>query len=1286
MDEAVAVLRRAIELSPDYGEAHNNLGIALQAQGMRDDAVASYRRALELRPDTPEILNNLGTALQEQARMDEAVACYRRAIEVNPAYGEAHNSLGAALQEQGRPEEAADCYRRAIALKPDHTGALNNLGTALQEQGLLDEAASACRRAIDLNPNFEEAHNSLGTTLVEQGQLDEAVTCYRRALALNPNYADAHCNLAMALLARGNLAEGWAENEWRWKTPQMAASYRDFGLPRWRGEAAEGKTLLVHGEQGFGDNLQFCRYAPLAAARGLRVVLEVSRPLVRLMRGLPDIAQVVTHGEALPPFDLHCPMLSLPLALGTDRIEQIPNVVPYLHADPAQVAAWRTRLAAMDDRGVRVGIVWAGNPREHMPSGSAVDRRRSIGPGPLAPLFDVPGVHFISLQKGGPAAPAAYRLTDFMAEMDDFADTAALVANLDLVISVDTSVAHLSAALGRPVWLLDRFDSDWRWLVGRADSPWYPTLLVFRQPGPGDWRDVVEAIRVELAALVSRRGEAGAPAGADPPPVGAELHPVGAETPPVGAEPRRFVVPREGAPSTALPAAPLRSAVGAPSRAMMGDGVAVLFASATREHQAGRLAEAEARYRDVLALDPDHADSLHLLGVVCGQTGRHALAVDYISRAVALQPREAAFRTNLGVALRQQQRLDEAALAFRAALELNPGDAEVHINLGIALKGLWRLEESAACLRTAIALRPDSPRAHNSLGNTLREQGMLDEAAACYRRALDLQPDYQDARDSFGDLMQQGRQNQGEQYQGEQYQGVQYRGAQDQGRQDQGRQDQGRQDQGQKDQGQKDQEPGEDAAAGVRAAPEPNPGDPVVADNWAGTMADAPPTRPEPADRLAVLRLEAALRPDDPQAQFDLGVALKEQGQIEAAVGCYRRALALQPDYPGAHNNLGNALRGLGRLDEAVASLRAAVALQPDYAEAHNNLGIAWQRQGRLDAAIDCYRRSLALNPDIPEVHNNLAMALLARGDLAAGWAEYEWRWKTRQLAAGWRDFARPQWAGEPADGRTLLIHAEQGFGDTLQFCRYAPLAAARGLRVVLEVQPPLVRLLRGLPGIDRVVAHGEALPDFDLHCPMLSLPLAFGTTLGSIPADVPYLHADAAQAAAWGTRVAAAGEGVRIGLAWAGNPSEQTPAGGALDRRRSIDPGRLAPFFAVPGLRFFSLQKDGPAAPADFALTDVMPEMGDFADTAALVANLDLVVSVDTAVAHLAAALGKPVWLLDRFDPDWRWLFGRRDSPWYPTLRIYRQPRPGDWDSVLADVARDLRGMGEGREHSPPC
>jgi len=273
--------------------------------------------------------------------------------------------------------------------------------------------------------------------------------------------------------------------------------------------------------------------------------------------------------------------------------------------------------------------------------------------------------------------------------------------------------------------------------------------------------------------------------------------------------------------------------------------------------------------------------------------------------------------------------------------------------------------------------------------------------------------------------------------------------------------------------------------------------------------------------------------------------------------------------------------------------------------------------------------------------------------------------------------FARPQWRGE-ATRKTLLIHAEQGIGDTLQFCRYAMLAAGRGLRVTMEVQTPLVRLLRGLPGVDLVRGCGDELPAFDLHCPMLSLPFALGTTMATVPSATCYLHADAALAAAWQARLAAmANQCLRIGLVWAGNPDAV-----AIDHLRSLAPDRLAPLFALSGLHFFSLQKGGPAAPGDFPLTDFMDEMADFADTAALIANLDLVISVDTAVAHLAAALGKPVWLLDRFYPCWRWLTGRRDSPWYPSLRIYRQPSSGDWDSVLAEVARDLRGLALFRPH----
>ena len=361
----------------------------------------------------------------------------------------------------------------------------------------------------------------------------------------------------------------------------------------------------------------------------------------------------------------------------------------------------------------------------------------------------------------------------------------------------------------------------------------------------------------------------------------------------------------------------------------------------------------------------------------------------------------------------------------------------------------------------------------------------------------------------------------------------------------------------------------------------------------------------------------------------------------------------------------------MGRHDLAAASLHEAIAINPGSAPYHAALGNALRELGLLDEAIASYRKAIAMTPELIDAHYNLATTLLLQGDMRAGWAAFEWRWKTEYLSMVQWPFTQPQWAGEPARGRTLLIHAEQGLGDSLQFCRYATLAARRGLRVILEVQAPLVRLLRNLPGVERVMARGEALPDFDLHCPMMSLPLAFATTVETIPRSAAYLRADPAQVEAWRMRLdGMAQRGPRIGLVWAGSATL------TIDLRRSINPEKLAPLVRLPGLHFVSLQKVGPAAPADFRLTDFMEEMNDFADTAALIANLDLVISVDTAVTHLAAALGKPVWMLDRFDHCWRWLTGRRDSPWYPTLRLYRQPQRGDWDSVLADVVRDLKAL----------
>jgi hypothetical protein len=359
---------------------------------------------------------------------------------------------------------------------------------------------------LRLDPHYLDALGNLGRVLSTVDRFEEADASYSALLQLRPDQVEAHANRAMARLRAGRLAEGWEEFEWRWKTWYMGPRARDLPRSLWNGEALGDRVILLHAEQGLGDTLQFCRYAPLVA-RGARVILEVQPPLHRLLSRLPGIDQVLARGQELPPFDLQCPLMSLPRAFGT-TLESIPAETPYLTADPAEVDTWRERIGALP--GLRVGLVWAGSQRKEEPELALVDARRSIALATLAPLARVPGVSFVSLQKGPPAAqaahpPAGMMLTDFTAELHDMAATAALIMTLDLVISVDTAVAHLAGGLGKPVWLLNRFDSCWRWLANRDDSPWYPTLRQFRQTTPGDWSSVVERVREELQRLGAQR-------------------------------------------------------------------------------------------------------------------------------------------------------------------------------------------------------------------------------------------------------------------------------------------------------------------------------------------------------------------------------------------------------------------------------------------------------------------------------------------------------------------------------------------------------------------------------------------------------------------------------------------------------------------------------------------------------------------------------------------------------------------------------------------------------------
>jgi len=420
------------------------------------------------------------------------------------------------------------------------------------------------------------------------------------------------------------------------------------------------------------------------------------------------------------------------------------------------------------------------------------------------------------------------------------------------------------------------------------------------------------------------------------------------------------------------------------------------------------------------------------------------------------------------------------------------------------------------------------------------------------------------------------------------------------------------------------------------------------------------------------LRQAIRLKPDLFEAHTNLGVLLGNQAKPEEAIAAFAEAIRLRPDVAELHVNLSNALRENWMMDQAIAAAQKAIALKPTLPEAQLCLGTAAACVGRFDRAIDAYRNAIRLRPDFPAAHLDLALAELVTGNLDRGWPEYEWR---RQCPAALppRQFAQATWKGQPLDGKTILLHAEQGFGDAIHFIRYAPLVAARGGRIVLECQPALVRLFGNFPGVGQIVTPGQPLPAFDYQCPLPSLPGVFRTTIATIPATIPYLAADAEAADSWRRRMKPSGEFLHVGLAWAGKADNRN------DRNRSIPLERFSPLSAAGGVRFHSLQTAPPPAAggenlsSGIALSDWSALLTDFAETAALIENLDLVISVDTAVAHLAGAMGKAVWLLVPFPPDWRWLLDREDSPWYPTIRLFRRETAGDWDGVIRRVAAEL-------------
>lgn len=962
-------------------------------------------------------------------------------------------------------EEALDKAHQAVSVAPSNPHCLNARGMIFGALGREQEALADFDSAVSIRPDFADAINNRGAVYARCGRFEQALACYEHSLSLAPHQIYVRYNCSTARLALGDWLRGFREFESRWDLfPHEALRFKRLA-PQWLGDRSiAGKTLLLHHEQGFGDTLQFSRYAPLVAQLGARVIVAVPGPLRALMTTLPGTPQIVTEREAIPAHDYSCGLMSLPLAFRTTP-DTVPVCTPYLRADPGRAEAWRVRLG--ESPMPRIGLVWTG--RRYPPINHPRDMALEI----LRPLLSVQA-HFVALQ---PELSVAERellskLPNVSLQgegLKDFADTAALVENLDLVICVDTAVAHLAGALGKPVWVMNRFASCWRWLQRRLDSPWYPTLRLFRQRSLGDWtpvvREVREAAEEFVATLQSDRK-------------------------------RDLNASRSNALCTQAE-------------------VITALNAALADHRAGHVASAVEAYRSILQVHPEVPEVQHYLGVALAQTGRNGEAVTFLSAALKSQPPNATLHTHYGNVLADLGQHEAALESYDRAIALDKESADAHYNRASAVAALGRLQEAVEDYQRAISLNPDYVKAYNNLGNMFLELGRPVEAEQSYQEAIRCEPTY--------------------------------------------------------------------------------------VDGWV---------------------------------------------------------------------NCANAQRRLHRYEDALASSERAISLAPTCALAHVSQGAALACLGRCEQALVSQTCALDLQPELADALWNKAIAHLSRGELRAGWSLYEARWRVKSL--GLKQYYPTQcpWLGrEPLEGKRILLHAEQGYGDTLQFCRYATLVARLGAHVLLGVPSALRALMGSLEGVAEVISQGD-LPSVDYHSPLLSMPLAFGTDLSNIPTRVPYLSADVGRRKRWRERLGGDGQ-LHVGLAWSGRPSHSN------DANRSIALETLRPL-ARGDIRFVSLQKE--VRPVDQSMLEQWPEiqrigeeLTDFADTAALISELDLVITVDTAVAHLTGALGKPVWILLPFVADWRWLQGRGDSPWYPTARLYRQAVAGDWRSAIDRVTDDL-------------
>jgi tetratricopeptide (TPR) repeat protein len=684
--------------------------------GEEERALDFIEEAIRLNPADAEAHANLGRILLKDRQHPQALAAYAAALTLQPHNVPAHYGLAKALAALGLTDLAFDAFRDVVARAPDYVEAVVDFGSLLNDMGQHAEAAATLRDALTRHPGRAELEAGLAVCSFpsedkpdDMGEHARAAMAFRDVLARHPQLAEVHSALAWCLFALGDWPAAWAEYEWRLKDPQLKKNLLASNRPRWQGEDLTGKTILLQYEQGYGDVLQFVRYAPMVKARGGRVIVRAQEPLLPLLRSVTGVDAVFGTGDKAPTFDVHAPLLSLPMIFGT-RIDTIPAAIPYLKPDPALVRTWRERLGAHS--GVTVGLFWQGNPTH--PN----DRHRSIRLDALRPLLDCPGARFVSLQVG-PGREQLKGQEDSIADLGaaidstSFADAAAIVASLDLVISVDSAIGHLAGALGKRAWILLAVCNDWRWLKGRRDSPWYPQAQLFRQRTPGEWDEVVRRVRAELWAF----------AGAGPP----------------------------QAMTDTVTELALRATL--PPRAVDPVVCDALFMEGVRHHRANDCHRSKKLFEQVLLLDPRHVNTLCNLGALELNLGHRVRALALLERAVALSSKLVPARIALADALLASGKTGQAIKQYREAIELAPKDDAVHAAYAMALCRLGEFDGAMVHFQQAAKINQrQPPEFYEALGRTCAARGNREGAEISLKHALALNPRLVTAHSALGDL------------------------------------------------------------------------------------------------------------------------------------------------------------------------------------------------------------------------------------------------------------------------------------------------------------------------------------------------------------------------------------------------------------------------------------------------------------------------------------------------------------------------------------------------------